>query len=87
MAKSYPHRQTVVIAIACAVAVAGTVAYVHWQTPPTQTVQPDIAAGEAGSGTSTNATIGGFERLEETILRYDYRSSVDRRQESRQSRR
>ena len=59
MAKSYPHRQTVVIAIACAVAVAGTVAYVHWQTPPTQTVQPDIAAGEAGSGTSTNATIGG----------------------------
>jgi len=44
MAKYYPHRQTVIIAIACAVAIAGTVAYVHWQTPPIRANQPDIAA-------------------------------------------
>ena len=33
MASYYLHRQTVIIALVCAIAVGGTVAYVHWQTP------------------------------------------------------
>jgi hypothetical protein len=49
MAGLYPHRQTIIIAVVCAIAVVGVIAYVHWQTLSIQANQPDIVATTVGS--------------------------------------
>lgn len=58
MAKYYPHKQTIIIASVCILAVGGTAAYAYWQPKPqlTQSVVVEQTKDDISpiTGTSTN---------------------------------